>query len=107
MTFTSRFFHVSEFNCHDGSAYPDEWIDSRLAALCSQLDVIRAAWAGPIRVVSGYRSPAWNAKVGGAGASQHMEGTAADIAPMVSAANMAKSCQDLHSRILLKIAGGQ
>ena len=33
----------------------------------------------PIGVNSGYRSPALNAAVGGAAASQHMKGEAADI----------------------------
>ncbi len=103
---TSRYFHVAEFNSHDGEPYPVAWTD-RLEALCSVLDVIRAAWGGPLRVVSGYRSPAWNAKVDGAKASQHMEGKAADIQPMVSAAAMGAAVIDLHARILRLNADGQ
>lgn len=35
-----------------------------------------------LRVNSGYRSPAANAAVGGAGKSQHMDGAAADVSPL-------------------------
>lgn len=43
------------------------------------LDPVRELWGKPIGVNSGYRSPALNAAVGGAAASQHMKGEAADI----------------------------
>jgi len=102
----ARWFHAAEFSCHDGTPYPDAWAD-RLAALMSQLDIIRGLWGGPLRVVSGYRSPAWNTRVGGAGASQHMEGRAADIAPLVPADSTETCCADLHARILRAISTGQ
>lgn len=102
----SRYFHPEELSSHDGIAYPVEWAD-RLAALLSQLDVIRGAWGGPLRVVSGYRSPAHNAAVGGAQASQHMEGRAADISPLVSSLAMPEMCADLHGRILRLIELGR
>ena len=105
MTFTSRFFHESEFTCRSGEPYPAAWQD-RLAALCSQLDIIRGLWGGPLRVVSGYRTPAHNAAVGGAQASQHMEGRAADIAPMVSAAMMGACVADLHGRVMRTLGTG-
>jgi uncharacterized protein YcbK (DUF882 family) len=38
----------------------------------------------PIRIVSGYRDPAYNRKIGGATQSQHMSGRAADLDPEVS-----------------------
>lgn len=99
MILTARYWHAAEFASHDGVDFPEQWQD-RLEALCSQLDVIRGAWGGPLRVVSGYRSPAWNARVGGAEHSQHMEGRAADIQPMVPAASLEAACADLHARIL-------
>ena len=105
MTFTSRFFHESEFTCRSGEPYPLAWLD-RLQALCSQLDIIRSLWGGPLRVVSGYRTPAHNAAVGGAQASQHMEGRAADIAPMVSAAMMGACVADLHGRVMRALGTG-
>ena len=43
------------------------------------LDPLREAWGGPIRVNSGYRSPALNKAVGGTPGSQHQRGEAADI----------------------------
>lgn len=95
----SRWFHESEMACHDGTPYPMAWGD-RLTALFSQLDIIRGNWAGPIRIVSGYRTPEYNAHVSGAKLSQHMQGLAADIAPMVSQGVMHASVADLHGRIM-------
>ena len=43
------------------------------------LDPLREAWGKPIHVSSGYRCPVLNKAVGGAPASQHMRGEAADI----------------------------
>lgn len=43
------------------------------------LDPLRDAYGKPIRVNSGYRSPALNAAVKGSKTSQHMKGQAADI----------------------------
>lgn len=48
----------------------------RVAALLEQ---VRALVGGPVRVSSGYRSPALNAAVGGAKNSAHVQGLAADI----------------------------
>ena len=60
--------------------YPTEWIEERLRPLCEQLEIIRKALGDmSIRVISGYRSPAYNKAIGGADKSQHMEGRAADI----------------------------
>ncbi len=96
---TSKWFNPSEFDCHDGTPYPVAWMD-RLQRLCDVLDVIRDAWGGPLRVVSGYRTPEWNQRIDGAKASQHVEGLAADIAPMVKPEAMHLAVNDLHSRIL-------
>ena len=43
------------------------------------LDPLRDAYGKPIRVNSGYRSPALNAAMKGSKTSQHMKGQAADI----------------------------
>ena len=43
------------------------------------LDPLRELYGFPIKVNSGYRSPAVNKAVGGAANSQHMKGEAADI----------------------------
>ena len=69
----SEHFSVHEFKCKDGSEHP---IDPRLIAMLEQ---IRAHFKAPVTIVSGYRSPAHNAKVGGAKNSMHLKGMAADI----------------------------
>lgn len=62
------------------ASYPPEWVEERLRPLAEILEVLRAELGGrPIRVISGYRGPAYNAAIGGAEKSQHMEGRAADI----------------------------
>jgi uncharacterized protein YcbK (DUF882 family) len=43
------------------------------------LNKMRQQFGQPIYVVSGYRSPSYNLKVGGAKNSLHMEGLAADL----------------------------
>lgn len=43
------------------------------------LDPVRLLWGAPVRVNSGYRSPALNRAVGGAANSHHLRGMAADI----------------------------
>ena len=43
------------------------------------LQPLRDAWGEPLHVNSGYRCPKLNAAVGGAAASQHVKGEAADI----------------------------
>jgi uncharacterized protein YcbK (DUF882 family) len=89
-------FSLDEFACKDGTSYPAEWITDRLALLCETLEVIRReAGDKPLRILSGYRTPAWNQRVEGSPRSQHVEGRAADIQhPSLTAAQ-------LHSIILL------
>jgi len=71
----SDHFKVSEFACRDGT--DAILIDSRLPGI---LEDIRESCGGkPVTVNSGYRTPAHNAKVGGAPDSFHMKGQAADI----------------------------
>ena len=58
---------------------PQEVID-RLRLLCLHvLEPLRQHLACPVTVTSGYRQPRLNALVGGAPASQHQRGEAADI----------------------------
>lgn len=72
-------FSLAEFRCRDGTEVPDEHMHNvrRLAEL---LEVIRAKiGAKPIRVVSGYRSPKYNTRIGGARRSKHMTAEAGDL----------------------------
>jgi len=73
-------FDSTEFDCRNGEKYPKDWIKPRLLPLCRQLEKIRALTGQPIKIISGYRTKAYNAKIKGAAkASQHIEGIAADI----------------------------
>lgn len=66
-----------------------------LELLCAKvLEPIREKF-GPVRVTSGYRSPAVNKAVGGSGTSQHCRGQAADIeCPAVDNVTLARWVRD-------------
>lgn len=67
-------FKLYEMQCRDGSdkvLYATELMD--------KLEELRAYGGFTIHVNSGYRTSAYNKQVGGATASQHVKGTAADI----------------------------
>lgn len=73
MNHNINFFVPSEFACRCCGKI-------RVAiALVFWLDVIRRAVGRPLRVNSGFRCPNNNMLVGGAAASRHLIGTAADI----------------------------
>lgn len=85
----SKYFTLDEMRCHDEARtpYPAEWVGDRLTALFATLDEIREAWGGPLIVVSGYRTAAYNAELaakssGVAKDSQHIQGRAADVRPV-------------------------
>jgi len=70
----SAHFSRAEFDCHDGQvAYPDPELVARLEYLRHLLG------DRPLRIVSGYRDPAYNRAIGGAADSQHIRNRAADI----------------------------
>jgi uncharacterized protein YcbK (DUF882 family) len=89
------------------AAYPAKWIESRLRPLCETLEVIRSALSAPLKIGSGYRDPAYNVAIGGARASQHMEGRAADITVRGwSAANVHATILALYAQGKLPHLGG-
>ena len=64
------------------------------------LEKLRAYGGFTVHINSGYRSPSYNRKIGGASKSQHTLGTAADIVvkkngKTVSAKKICCLCQDL------------
>ena len=71
-------FSLSEFDCRDGSVVPEELMDN-VRLLAKNLQVLREHVGKPVRIISGYRSPKYNRKIGGAKKSQHMQAKAADI----------------------------
>jgi len=77
---SSKNFKLEEFACNDGTPVPEEFYDN-VQELMDNLEVIREHFEGlyPIRINSGYRTPAYNKSVGGAKNSQHLTASAADI----------------------------
>jgi len=73
-TYLSKNFRVREFACNDGS---DKVLIS--TALVELLQKIRDHFGKAVVLSSGYRTVAYNTKVGGSPKSQHIQGTAADI----------------------------
>jgi hypothetical protein len=67
-------FTLKEMRCKDGS---DKVLYS--SELLEKLEELRAYGGFTITINSGYRTAAYNKKIGGASASQHTKGTAADI----------------------------
>lgn len=70
----SKNFKVREFKCNDGSDVV--FVSDELVKVLQQ---IRDHFGKAVNINSGYRTPSYNKKVGGATYSQHMYGTAADI----------------------------
>lgn len=70
----SDHFRVNEFRCKDGT--DPVCVDGELVAI---LELVRSKFGKPVLINSGYRTPAYNKKIGGAEFSQHMYGRAADI----------------------------
>ena len=71
-------FSLEEFNCKDGSEMPND-VMINIIKLAKNFQVLRDAVGKTITITSGYRSPKYNLKIGGAKDSQHIKGTAADI----------------------------
>ncbi len=71
-------FSLHEFRCRDGTDVPEEFMDN-VRELCENLQVLRDKIGKPITVISGYRSPEYNKKIGGARRSQHLLAKAGDL----------------------------
>lgn len=84
----------SELACHDGTPYPAVWRESRALALGAMFEAIRERVGKPLRILSAYRTPEHNRRVGGARHSQHVEGRALDLKPPQgwTVARLAETC---------------
>ena len=71
-------FNSEEFDCRDGSTMPESVLKN-IKLVAEQLQILRDNVGVPITINSGYRSPTYNKKVGGATKSQHLLGKACDI----------------------------
>lgn len=70
-----------ELACHDGTPYPELWRHDRAHVLAMNFEACRELLGNlPLVILSGYRTPEYNAHVEGAAShSQHVEGRAVDI----------------------------
>lgn len=64
-----------------GRGFPTEKQWPNIVGALKVADDLRERWGSAIKVVSGYRSPEYNAKVGGSKQSMHMEFKALDLQP--------------------------
>jgi peptidoglycan hydrolase-like protein with peptidoglycan-binding domain len=89
--YLSKNFKLDEFKCRaNGELPPEGWSESDVqtlgaaptgisSELVERLEQLREMIGKPINITSGYRTPEYNKKVGGASKSQHLYGRAADI----------------------------
>ena len=90
-------FRVREFACRDGS--DKILVDLRLVHVLQQ---IRDHFGRPVIINSAYRTKEYNSKIGGAKASQHCLGTAADI----TVKGVSPSAVAAYAETLLPSTGG-
>jgi uncharacterized protein YcbK (DUF882 family) len=78
MVYRTRSFVLQELRCHDGTAVPERHWSNALAVM-KRAQVLRDRIGEPLQVLSGYRTAAWNRRVGGAAHSQHLTASAMDL----------------------------
>jgi uncharacterized protein YcbK (DUF882 family) len=71
-------FNLIEFACKDGTSVPKELLHNA-EILAANLQVLRDYLGEPVHINSAYRTPVYNARIGGAKKSQHLLAKAADI----------------------------
>jgi uncharacterized protein YcbK (DUF882 family) len=71
-------FNITEWMCHDGCGVPYDLVEN-VRQCATNLQVLRDELGRAIVIVSGYRNPSYNQRIGGAKKSFHMTGLAADI----------------------------
>lgn len=78
----TRDFDDREFACKDGTAYPAAKRETHLRPLCfGVLQPVRDRVGLALPILSGYRTEAYNRRIGGARLSRHVQGDAADLRP--------------------------
>ena len=74
----TRNFHRKEFDCKDGTKVPIEF-KNNLIRLAVNLQKLRDDLGSALVISSGYRTPKYNKRVGGATLSQHLTASAGDL----------------------------
>ena len=98
---SAHFCYMDFISCDDTETMKNGipqtyWMNIQM--MMDRLELVREAMGGlPIAIRSGYRSPAYNKRVGGARTSQHLYGKAADI----HMEDYTISCYHLAKRIYL------
>lgn len=73
-------FSWTDAACHNGTPVPDD-LRPNAVRVAQLLEGIRSFFGGALVPVSWYRTPAYNAAVGGAHGSRHMRADAVDVRP--------------------------
>lgn len=93
-------FTLEEMRCKDGTPVPEEY-ECNAHRVLNNLQVLRTFLGEPLHINSGYRTPEYNKRIGGAKNSQHTKGTACDITCKT------KTPKQLHAIILKLISQGK
>lgn len=93
-------FTREEFDCKDGTKVPSELMDN-VQELAENIQVLRDYLGEPVYVTSGYRTPAYNKRVGGKPKSRHLKAQAGDLTAK------SKTPKQLHAIIERLIKAGK
>ena len=99
-THVTPHFQWGELRCHDGTAVPDTYMKNAIA-ICKRAEALREYLGEPLIVTSGFRTKAWNDRVGGAKGSLHLTARALDLTCR------SVSAKEMHTAYLALIKAGK
>ncbi|MDB5193553.1 MAG: peptidase family protein [Segetibacter sp.] len=71
-------FHLREFKCKDGTEVPEALLPN-VKELAKSLQALRDKLGEPLHMLAGYRTEAYNQKIGEQNTSMHLQAKAADL----------------------------